>query len=168
MKPGRAIFTKNGGGGDGFVNNGKFPVDGDDAVMIPFVTPKERNLSRLWDSSAFALKDAIEVWRVYQSLQSEIDVQSNKISELRRTLETFGKTPDVDEDFKQICLMREEMIRSHAVLRKCLEDAYLAKCKFEATPGRKDYREQHRRALEDGVREASAIADRFKEMRLNK
>ena len=117
---------------------------------------------------SFALKDAIEVWRVYQSLQSEIDVQSNKISELRRTLETFGKTPDVDEDFKQICLMREEMIRSHAVLRKCLEDAYLAKCKFEATPGRKDYREQHRRALEDGVREASAIADRFKEMRLNK
>lgn len=117
---------------------------------------------------SFALKDAIEVWRVYQSLQSEIDVQSNKISELRRTLETFGKSPDADEDFKQICLMREEMIRSHAVLRKCLEDAYLAKCKFDATPGRKDYREQHSKALEDGVREASAIADRFKEMRLNK
>lgn len=117
---------------------------------------------------SFALKEAAEVWRVYQSLKSEIDVQSNKISELRRTLETFGKSPDADEDFKQICLMREEMIRSHAALRKCLEDAYLAKCKFDATPGRKDYREQHRKALEDGVREAVAVADRFKEMRLNK
>jgi hypothetical protein len=83
-------------------------------------------------------------------------------------LETFGKSPDADADFKQICLMREEMIRSHVALRKCLEDAYLAKCKFEATPGRKDYREQHRKALEDGVREAAAVADRFKEMRLNK
>ena len=52
MKPGRAIFTKNGGGGVRFcANNGKFPVDGDDAVMISLVTPKERNLSRLWDSS---------------------------------------------------------------------------------------------------------------------
>ena len=83
-------------------------------------------------------------------------------------METFGKSPDADEDFKQICLMREEMVRSQAVLRKCLEDAYLAKCKFDATPGRKDYREQHRKALEDGVRKASSIADRFKEMRLNK
>ena len=117
---------------------------------------------------SFALKEAAEVWRVYQSLKSEIDVQSNKISELRRTLETFGKSPEADEDFKQICLMREEMIRSHVALRKCLEDAYLAKCKFDATPGRKDYREQHRKALEDGVREAAAVADRFKEMRLNK
>lgn len=117
---------------------------------------------------SFALKEAAEVWCVYQSLKSEIDVQSNKISELRRTLETFGKSPDTDEDFKQICLMREEMIRSHAALRKCLEDAYLAKCKFDATPGRKDYGEQHRKALEDGVREAAAVADRFKAMRVNK
>lgn len=117
---------------------------------------------------SFALKEATEVWRVYQSLQGEIDIQSNRISELRKTLETFGKFPDEDEDFKQICLMREEMIRYHAALRKCLEDAYLAKCKFDATPGRKDYSEQHRKALEDGIREAAAVADRFKEMRLNK
>lgn len=117
---------------------------------------------------SFALKEAAEVWRVYQSLKSEIDVQSNKILDLRRTFETFGKSPDADADFKQICLMREEMIRSHAALRKCLEDAYLAKCKFDATPGRKDYSEQHRKALEDGIREAAAVADRFKEMRLNK
>lgn len=58
MKPDRAIFTKNGGGGVRFcANNGKFPVDGGDAVMIPLVTPKERNLSRLWDSSVFSFED---------------------------------------------------------------------------------------------------------------
>ena len=60
MKPGRAIFTKNRGGGWFCANNGKFPVDGDDAVMIPFVTPKERNLSRLWDSSGALYKNKEE------------------------------------------------------------------------------------------------------------
>lgn len=116
----------------------------------------------------FALKEAPDVWNVYQSLQSEIDVQSNKIFELRKTLETFGKSPDDDADFKSICSMRDEMIRIRVALRKRLEDAYIAKCKFEATPGRKDYEEQHRKALQNGIREALEAADRFKEMRVNK
>ena len=52
MKLGCAIFAKNGGGGVQFyANNGKLPVDRGDAVMIQLVTSKERNLSRLWDSS---------------------------------------------------------------------------------------------------------------------
>ena len=57
MKPGRAIFTKNRGGEGWFcVNNGKFSVDGGHAVMIPLMTSKERNLSRLWDSSGTGFK----------------------------------------------------------------------------------------------------------------
>jgi len=117
---------------------------------------------------SFALKEAQDVWSVYQMLRSEIDVQSNRISQLRKTLETFGKNPEADEDFKRICSMREEMIATRSVLRKRLEDAYIAKCKFEATPGRREYEEQHRKALEDGIREALEAADRFNEMRLNK
>ena len=117
---------------------------------------------------AFALKEAPDVWSVYQMLRSEIDVQSNRISQLRKTLETFGKNPEADEDFKRICSMREEMIATRSALRKRLEDAYIAKCKFEATPGRMEYEEQHRKALEDGIREALEAADRFNEMRLNK
>lgn len=117
---------------------------------------------------AFALKEAPDVWSVYQMLRSEIDVQSNRISQLRKTLETFGKNPEADEDFKRICSMREEMIATRSALRKRLEDAYIAKCKFEATPGRREYEEQHRKALEDGIREALEAADRFNEMRLNK
>lgn len=117
---------------------------------------------------AFALKEAPDVWSVYQMLRSEIDVQSNRISQLRKTLEMFGKNPEADEDFKRICSMREEMIATRSALRKRLEDAYIAKCKFEATPGRREYEEQHRKALEDGIREALEAADRFNEMRLNK
>ena len=117
---------------------------------------------------AFALKEAPDVWGVYQMLRSEIDVQSNRISQLRKTLETFGKNPEADEDFKRICSMREEMIATRSALRKRLEDAYIAKCKFEATPGRREYEEQHRKALEDGIREAIEATNRFNEMRLNK
>ena len=40
-----------GGGVWFYANNGKFPVDGGDAAMISFEASKERNLSRLWDSS---------------------------------------------------------------------------------------------------------------------
>lgn len=117
---------------------------------------------------SFALKDAPKVWAVYQSLQSEIDVQNGKIEELRKTLEAFGKDPWRDVDFKRICALRDDMIRSRKALRTKLEDAYIASRKYEASPSRKDYQELHKKALEDGILEADAAEAKFKEMRLNK
>ena len=101
-------------------------------------------------------------------MQSEIDVQSGKIEELRKTLVAFNKEPEQDVDFKRICALRDDMIRSRTALRAKLEDAYIAAKKYEASPSRKDYQELHRKALEDGVLEADAAAAKFKEMRLNK
>ncbi len=117
---------------------------------------------------SFALKDAPKVWSVYQSLQSEIDVQNGKIEELRKTLVAFGKDPEQDVDFKRICALRDDMVRSWKALRVKLEDAYIAARKYEAAPSRKDYQELHKKALEDGIQEADAAAAKFKEMRLNK
>ena len=117
---------------------------------------------------AFTLKEAPKVWEVYQSLQSEIDVQAEKIEELRKSLETFGRTPVEDTDFVRICALRDEMKRSRDALRTKLEDAYIAARKYEAAPSRKDYQELHKKALEDGILEADAASVRFKEMRLNK
>lgn len=116
----------------------------------------------------FAIKDAPKVWEVYQALKSEIDVQNGKIAELRQTLVTFGRPPEQDEDFKRICSQRDELIRSHEVLYSKLEDAYIAACKFAATPERKEYGDLHRKTLEDGMHEAEMAEARFKEMRLNK
>ena len=116
----------------------------------------------------FALKDAPKVWEVYQSLKSEIDLQNEKIEELRKTLVSFGRSPEEDEDFKRICAQRDEMIRSEKALYVKLEDAYIAACKFAATPGHKEYGDLHRKALDDGIREAEAAEAKFKEMRLNK
>ena len=76
--------------------------------------------------------------------------------------------PEQDMDFKRICALRDDMIRSRAALRAKLEDAYIAAKKYEAAPSRKDYQELHRKALEDGIQEADAAAAKFKEMRLSK
>ena len=116
----------------------------------------------------FALKEAPKVWSVYQSLQSEIDVQNGKIEELRKTLEEFDKSPEQDADFIRICALQDDMIRSRKALRVKLEDAYIAAMKYEASPSRKDYQELHKKALDDGILEADAALARFKEMRLNK
>ena len=117
---------------------------------------------------AFALKEAPKVWEVYQSLKSEIDVQNEKIEELRKSLEAFGRPPEQDTDFVRICALRDEMKRSSEALRTKLEDAYVAAKKYEAAPSRKDYQELHKKALEDGILEADAASARFKEMRRNK
>ena len=116
----------------------------------------------------FALKEAPKVWEVYQSLKSEIDVQNEKIEELRKSLESFGRSPEQDTDFVRICALRDDMTRSRDALRTKLEDAYIAAKKYEAAPSRKDYQELHKKALEDGVLEADAASARFKEMRRNK
>ena len=117
---------------------------------------------------AFALKEAPKVWEVYQSLKSEIDVQNEKIEELRKSLETFGRSPEQDTDFVRICALRDEMNRSREALRIKLEDAYVASKKYEAAPSRKDYQELHKKALEEGILEADHAEAKFKEMRRNK
>ena len=129
---------------------------------------KRRQVEKDEKIQTFALKEAPKVWAVYQALQGEIDVQNSKIGELRKTLETFGKLPEQDADFKRICALRDEMIRSHKALRTKLEDAYIAAKKCEASLSRKDYQELHKKALEDGILEADAASAKFKEMRLNK
>lgn len=129
---------------------------------------EQKQLAKDEKIQTFALKEAPKVWAVYQSLQSEIDVQNGKIDELRKTLVTFNKVPEQDADFNRICALRDEMIRSRKALRAKLEDAYIAAKKYEASPSRKDYQELHKKALEDGILEADAASAKFKEMRLNK
>ena len=129
---------------------------------------EQKRLAKADKIRTFAIKDAPKVWDVYQSLKSDIDVQNEKIEELRKALVAFGRPPEQDEDFRRICALRDEMIRSQKALYSKLEEAYIAAKKYEASPSRKDYQELHKKALEDGILEADAAAAKFKEMRLNK
>ena len=111
------------------------------------------------------MKEAPVLWTTYRALQTEITGMDKKILELRETLESFGRNPDVDADFKRINAIRTGMAESLRTMRMKIEDAYLASCKYEATPRREDYNELRRRLLEDGILEAESAIRRFSEMR---
>lgn len=116
----------------------------------------------------FAEKEATTLWATLQTLTSEVETQGRKIAELRQVLQEFNRDPAGDEDFKRICEMKTSLEKSVFEIRAKLEDAYIASKKFEATPGRKDYEEIRRKAIEDGVQEADAAIQRFKLMRESK
>ena len=116
----------------------------------------------------FAIREAPALWESLQSLASQIVTQDRKIEELRKSLMEFDRKPEQDPDFKAICAMREDMVGVKRSLRKKIEDAYLAYCKFQATPSRKEYDELRRKTLEDGIQEAEAAARRFTAMRREK
>ena len=116
----------------------------------------------------FAEKEAATLWATLQTLLGEIETQDKRIGELRQVLQDFGREPEGDADFKRICEMKESLEKSVVEIRARLEEAYIASKKFEATPGRKDYEEISRKAIEDGVQEADAAIKRFDLMRENK
>ena len=116
----------------------------------------------------FALKETPSVWDAYQSLQSEVDVQNDKIKDLSKALREFDRVPEQDEDFVRIRELRDDMIRTRDALWKRLEDAYLAAKKFEAAPTSKSNEALLKKALFEGVAEAAAAEKKFKEMRQSK
>ncbi len=120
--------------------------------------------SRDAELRSFTLKEAPILWTTYQNLQAEIENQNKKIADLRKSLEAFGHDPDSDADFKRVCSMRDEMIGSLRTMRTKIEDAYLASLKYEATPGKKEYGDLMRKALEDGVQEADAASAKYKNL----
>ena len=78
----------------------------------------------------FTLKEMPKVWAAYQSLESEIIVQSGKIEDLAAALRTFNRRPEQDVDFQHIKALRNAMIQTRDVLWKRMEDAYLAEERY--------------------------------------
>ena len=113
----------------------------------------------------FAMKEAPILWKVHQDLQGAIVEQDKRIADLAKTLETFNKDPMQDADYLRIRSMRDEMVAARDSMHTKIEDAYLAFCKFQATPSRKDYDELRKKTLEDGIKAAEDTARRFDEMR---
>ena len=67
-----------------------------------------------------------------------------------------------------ICAARSEMAGSLKDIRSKLEEAYLAYCRFKATPNHKEYAELMRKALEDGAQAADAATRKFEQMKVDK
>ena len=126
---------------------------------------EEARLNREARLRDFAVREAPVLWKTYQDLQGEISEQNKRIADLAKSFKEFDKDPRQDADYVRICSMRDEMVASVKSMHTKIEDAYLAYCKFQATPSRKDYDELRRKMLEDGIREAEDAARRFDQMR---
>lgn len=129
---------------------------------------EEARLKREARLREFAVKEAPSLWKAYQDLQGAITEQNKRIADLAKTLEEFDKEPSQDTDYTRICSMRDEMVAAVKSMHSKIEDAYIAYCKFQATPSRRDYDELRRKFLVDGIREAEAATKRFDQMRTTK
>ena len=117
---------------------------------------------------AFALAESSGIWQSYQEMAGEIEDRERRLGELERILADFGRNPEYDARFRQLRAGIAEMneIRSRIVSK--LEEAYLAKAKFDATIGAQEAGELRSKVWNDGIREAEEAASRFREMRDNK
>lgn len=116
----------------------------------------------------FALRDAPVIWKAHEQLKAAIVEQDVRIKDLAETLKEFDKTPETDSDYLAICAARGEMETSLKGIRRKLEEAYLAYCRFKATPSHKEYEELMRKALDDGMQAADAATRKFEQMKVDK
>lgn len=116
----------------------------------------------------FALRDAPVIWKAHEQLKAAIVEQDVRIKDLAETLKEFDKTPEADSDYLAIRAARGEMETSLIGIRRKLEEAYLAYCRFKATPSHKEYEELMRKALDDGMQAADAATRKFEQMKVDK
>lgn len=116
----------------------------------------------------FALRDAPVIWKAHEQLKEAIVEQDVRIKDLAATLKEFDKNPETDSDYLAICAARGEMETSLKGIRRKLEEAYLAYCRFKATPSHKEYEELMRKALDDGMQAADAATRKFEQMKVDK
>ena len=116
----------------------------------------------------FALRDAPVIWKAHEQLKAAIVEQDVRIKDLAETLKEFDKNPETDSDYLAICAARGEMETSLKGIRRKLEEAYLAYCRFKATPSHKEYEELVRKALDDGMQAADAATRKFEQMKVDK
>lgn len=116
----------------------------------------------------FALQESPSLWQTVQALKAEGESRRAGLASLKKDLEEFGRNPEEDKDYlalKESCKGIEDSL--DAVYGK-IEPAYIAYRKYQATPGKKEYDNIMRHALEDGIQEADAAFRRYKKMTLLK
>lgn len=114
---------------------------------------------------SFALAEAPELWRVFLRAQAELEEQSRREEKLRSVLVEFGRNPDSDKDYSSLVSMREDLRQALEKMKTKIVDAYLASCKFEATPSRIEFGNQMRNDINEGLKVAELLQQRYGAMR---
>ena len=126
---------------------------------------REKERQQMEKLKAFALAESPGIWQSYQEISGEIEDRKKRLGEFERLLADFGRNPGQDARFRELRagIAAMDGIRSRIVSK--LEEAYLAKAKFDATMGAQEAGELRGKVWNDGIREAEEAASRFREMR---
>ena len=112
----------------------------------------------------FALKEAPSTWEAFQTLESESETAKAQVAELRKTLESFHKNADEDNDYIAAKRKLAEMNQTRDTLWKAMERAYIQYCKFKASAGDAELAELSKSATASAVKEADAAKERYRAM----
>lgn len=135
------------------------------AQAIPKRQFTERQIDML---RTFALSESPQLWKTAQALKAEGVARKAALVKLCKEMESFGRDPKTDPDVAALRSTQIELEGALTTIYTKIEDAYIAYKKMQATPGRKEYADMMRSALEDGIHEADRMSARFKEMSRNK
>lgn len=120
---------------------------------------KKRDLVR-----GFALKEAPSIWEAFQALESERETVKTQAAELKKTLESFNKNADDDNDYKAAMKKLAEINQTCHTLWRAMERAYIQYCKFKASAGDAELAELSKNATAAAVKEADAAKERYRDM----
>lgn len=112
----------------------------------------------------FALKEAPLTWEALQTLESECETVKAQVAELKKTLESFNKNAEADNDFIAARQKLRDMNQARDTLWKAMERAYIQYCKFKASAGDAELAELSRNATTAAIKEAGAAKERYRAM----
>ena len=126
--------------------------------------PRKRTAEQIQLLQQFAIKESPVIWKTIQTMRAEMTRNAAKTRQLRADLLEFDRNPDTDEDYKALVAGQQELRKAYEAIFDKLENAYIAKKKYEASPSRKDYKDMMKCALEDGIQDAVMATERYKAM----
>ena len=130
--------------------------------------PRQWSAKQLNLLQTFALQESPKLWQTVQGLRAEHEMRASALSKLRYELVDFGRNPDADPDYASLKAANDGLMESLNAIYAKIEDAHIAYKKFQATPGRKEYGDMMRNALEDGIQEADSVMTKFQTMSRDK
>lgn len=113
---------------------------------------------------SFALAESPGLWQTVQMLKAEKASRKAALEALCKEMKEFGRNPNIDPDVAALKSAYEDLDGSLVTVYQKLEEAYIAYKKMQATPGRKEYADMMRSALEEGIQEAETTVARYREM----
>ena len=103
-------------------------------------------------------------WEALQTLESECETVKAQVAELKKTLESFNKNAEADNDFIAARQKLRDMNQARDTLWKAMERAYIQYCKFKASAGDAELAELSRNATTAAIKEAGAAKERYRAM----